>query len=289
MNRPFSREVPEPFCQVAVVPTGFPERVFTLAEAEEFGDALNNCVVNYKEARRKRNLRFVQPSFLSFFKKNGGILLSCEDETTVRWLKVAVKFVKLTGGCTIRIDDKEALDNRFLVEGRGTHSRFDANNIIQNLERFNNELDVSRWKVVREKLTRSGRIITIEMEGRSVGMLRRRRNRLSLDQAGIHKFTILTISPVGRTRPVRQVEVIEITEEDLAAIPSREILDSSDSDGVVVGLNDSTTIEEVSSQSNAGDSFDVDGDAFILSTDLEKFAGLEVEISEEYKQVRRIN
>ncbi|XP_026666891.1 uncharacterized protein LOC113463909 isoform X2 [Ceratina calcarata] len=276
MNRPFWREDPESSYQVAVVPVGFPNRVFTISEAEDFGDALSRCVMNYIETRRKKSLRFVQPEFLSFFRKNGGILLSCDTEVTVRWLKVAIKFVKLSSGCGLQIESKEALDNRFLVEGRGTHSRFNGNNIISNLQTFNGELDVSRWRVVREKYTRSGTIITLEMEGRSVGMLRKKRNRLSLDQAGVHKFNILNVTRVRNARPAGEPAEVDISEDDFTTGSGDAVETLADAAGIAVSLNDSTTIENVPSQRDEGVLFDAAGDEFILSVNLEQFEGNEV-------------
>ncbi|XP_026670934.1 uncharacterized protein LOC113464588 [Ceratina calcarata] len=281
MNRPFSRDDNEPVHQVAIVPVDFPDRVFSHAEAEEFGDALNECVVNYTEARKRKSLGFVRPSFLSFFRKNGGFLMSCEDEVTVKWLKVAIKFVKLTSGCKLKVDDTVVLDNRFLVEGRGSHSRFTGANIIRNLQRFNNDLDVSRWRLVREKHTRSGLIITLEMEGRSVGMIRRKRNRLSLDQAGVHRFTILTVVPASNVRPPREPVEIEVTEDDFDANQLDPVEVLADEAGAMVRLNDSANIEEVLTQKGANCSFDAAGDEFILSADLQCFDGMEVEVPNE--------
>ncbi|XP_026674817.1 uncharacterized protein LOC113465158 [Ceratina calcarata] len=232
---------------------------------------------------------YMQPGFLSFFKKNGGILLDCDSEITVRWMKVAIKFVKLTTGCALQVEEKQALDNRFLVEGRATHSRFTGRNIVEE-QRFNAGLDTSRWRVIREKQTRSGLIITLEMEGRSVGTLRKRRNRLSLDQDGVHKFNILTVSPAKNTRRSREPEEIDITEDDfLADLGGDAVVDNPLVEEVVdtagSELNDTTTIEEVPSQRNEEPPFDASGDEFILSANLEGFEEMEIGLAQETVRV----
>ncbi|XP_017880332.1 uncharacterized protein LOC108625096 [Ceratina calcarata] len=124
------------------------------------------------------------------------------------------------------------------------------------------------------------------MEGRSVGLLKRKRNRLALDQAGVHKFTILTVTPAKNIRPMRIPIEVEISEEDFKVDPKEGTEEHTDNVGTTAHLNDSTFIEDVPSQREENNSsFDDAGDEFILSANLNGYEGMEVVVSDELAKI----
>ncbi|XP_026667912.1 uncharacterized protein LOC113464115 [Ceratina calcarata] len=275
MNRQFARNTEnERTYLVAIVPQDFPKVLMKFAETEEFGDALSECVLRYtEEARKQKSLNYTRPSFLNFHQKNGGILLTCETEETVRWIKVAIKHVRMRNGRELKVEERQALDNRFLAEGRCTHSRYNGRNILETIMKYNRGLDTSRWIVTREKQTRTGLIITIELEGRSVGTLRKLRNKIPLDQSRVHRFNVISVTPSMRDINQERNEglTLDVTDDDFGPLLGGEGGYSPES----------PTSEYSQCDRSTSTSFDTDGDEFILSAELDRFTNMDIDVEPE--------
>ncbi|XP_017889127.1 uncharacterized protein LOC108630362 [Ceratina calcarata] len=113
------------------------------------------------------------------------------------------------------------------------------------------------------------------MEGRSVGILKRRRNRLALDQNGIHNFTILTVTPAKNTRQTRPPTVVEITEDDFVNVPK----EGAEQVKTTVNSNASLFIKETIPQREEINPFDIAGDEYILSTNVNYYQEMEISMN----------
>ncbi|XP_026667109.1 uncharacterized protein LOC113463974 [Ceratina calcarata] len=270
MNRTNYKEREDPSLQRAIVPEDFPKTRLTFSESEDFNDALAACIDQYTEARTRKGVRIQHITFSDFYKKNGGIVVTCESKTTVNWLDKAIKYIKMPSGVKLRTDDRSILEHRYIIEGKATHSRFNTTNIIETIGRFNNGLDVSKWKIMGERTASGGRIMKIEIDGRSLGAIRKRANKLALDKYLIQRFYILTVERTSGNRNNDTDRDTEIRDEDFewAQVTDTNRNDQATPENIGTMNNEDVSmmlireLEEVSQESNG--LFDKEGDDILM-------------------------
>ncbi|XP_074029947.1 uncharacterized protein [Leptinotarsa decemlineata] len=147
------------------------------------------------------------PQFLKCFKLRGTLVLDCNNQESVEWLKDAVKKLVSWDGPELSVLEPKDVPvlNMLSIWIPGTPENPDQ--VLERLERQNKGLRTKEWHFIDQKIEENGQVINVSVEDSVLEALK------NIDFRPFLNFTRIKVKHLGKFRPRVKKEEAKDTSE----------------------------------------------------------------------------
>jgi hypothetical protein len=170
---------------IAIVPSDFPSNWFTADERQLLESALEKHLNSIEEDA-------FHPEFLDYYKRRGSMLLACNNDLTVNWLRETVPELKAFEGEQPRTVDANELPCYFKIEFLLPTTLDKLDLMMERLNRQNEGVNTKSWYIIRQTESEKGISVIVSVDIDVYNHLKQVKMKLFLN-FGIVEFKYLGI------------------------------------------------------------------------------------------------